>query len=501
MQKILAANDFSESVLLLDWNCERSTALLQNFSAYGLNLHWTQHPDEAVRRRSAVVLIPAHWPPDAKGRTPDADRVLAILQELRGSSGPPEVIIFGCGERSISVMELCRYILEGARHLVEGTDPAILVSKVVSCLGERRGVRFDAHMRRSVAENEFGVIYGSEVMHQVLMKLKKASLIKNAVVLLTGPTGSGKQKLAESVHCMDPWRSNAPMVTLNCAAIPASLAESELFGHRRGSYTGATTDRMGCFRAANGGTLVLDEIGELELTLQPKLLRALEERKIRSIGQDQEVPVDVRLIATTNRDLRAMVAEGRFRMDLYQRLAMVEISIPPLAGRPEDLLPLIKFFLNKHRDLYSGQINDVHPNVIAVLSTYEFEGNVRELENLVRYVLFNKSQGETVQVEDLPRHVLEAVARDGHDRINHEAASRYLSSRMFQDKRSLSEVLEECESIMLKAALEFTGGNRSAAARLLRISERTLYNKLHHCGDDIVHGSVSATALLRESQG
>lgn len=498
MAKIVASNDLSETILLLDWNRERSATLLQSLSAYSLNLQLIHNEEEASQWRGAVVLLPACWPAEAREQTPEADRVLAILRELRGLHGCPEVIVFGCGERTMSVTELCRYILEGARHLVEGADPSVLVSKVACCLAGRRGAYPGAHACRSVTGNEFGVIYGSEPMHQVLLKLKKAASIKNAVLLLTGPTGSGKQKLAESVHCMDPWRSNAPMVTLNCATIPAPLAESELFGHRRGSYTGATADRMGCFRAAHGGTLVLDEIGELDLSLQPKLLRALEERKVRSLGQDTEVPVDVRLIATTNRDLRAMVAEGRFRMDLYQRLAMVEISIPPLADRPEDLPPLIKFFINKHRDLYNGQITDIHPTVIAVLSRYSFEGNVRELENMVRYLLFNKSQGEMVQVEDLPRHVLEAIAHDSKVKLNHEAASQYLSSRVFQDKRSLSEVLEECESIMLKAALNFTGGNKSAAASLLRISERTLYNKLHHCTDGVTHGAASPNALLRE---
>jgi transcriptional regulator with PAS, ATPase and Fis domain len=498
MQKIPALNDPSEAILLMDWNRERSTTLLQGLSVYGLNLQWIQSVNEAAQRRGAVVLIPAAWPSETKGRTLDTDHTLTIVRELRGLPGSPEMIVFGCGEPSMNVTELCRYLLEGARHLVEGADPAMLASKIASCLEGRRDIHLAAKARSSLACNEFGLVYGSEIMHQLLSKLRKAALVKNAVVLLIGPTGSGKQKLAESVHCMDPWRGNAPMVTLNCATITASLAESELFGHRRGSYTGATVDRMGCFRAANGGTLVLDEIGELDLSLQPKLLRALEERKVRSLGQDTEVAVDVRLIATTNRDLRAMVAEGSFRMDLYQRLAMVEIFVPPLACRSEDLLPLIKFFIHKHRDLYNGQITDIHPNVIDVLSRYPFEGNVRELENLVRYIMFNKSQGETIQVEDLSRHVLEAVARDQKTQLNHEAVSRYFSARVFRDKMSLSEVLEECESIMLKAALDFTGGNRSAAAGLLRISERTLYNKLHHCTDDLARSSASSSAFLRQ---
>jgi two-component system, NtrC family, response regulator AtoC len=499
MQTIASQQEPSEAVLLLDWNRERSAQLFRHLSTYGLNLHLIHGADEARQRGGAVVLLPASWPPHGQEQTPEADHALKILAQLRRLSSAPEVIVFGCVDLSLSVTVLCRYLLEGARHLVEGVDPAILFSKVMSCLEKRRDVRFDAGPNK-MAGHEFGVIYGSEVMHQVLGKLKKAASVKNAIVLLTGPTGCGKQKLAESVHRMDPWRSNAPMMTINCATIPATLAESELFGHRRGSYTGATADRMGCFRAAHGGTLVLDEIGELDLSLQPKLLRALEERKVRALGQDTEVPVDVRLIATTNRDLRAMVEEGRFRMDLYQRLAMVEISIPPLTRRSEDLLPLIKFFVHKHQDLYHDEITDIHPNVIAVLSEYPFEGNVRELENLVRHILFNKSHGQTIQVEDLSRHVLEAVARGTGTQLSREAASRYLSARVFRDKMSLGDVLEECESIMVKAALDFTGGNRSAAAALLRISERTLYNKLHHFTEDLALVPPGQQHLSREER-
>jgi transcriptional regulator with PAS, ATPase and Fis domain len=234
---------------------------------------------------------------------------------------------------------------------------------------------------------------------------------------------------------------------------------------------------MGCFRAAHGGTLVLDEIGELDLSLQPKLLRVLETNRVKSLGQDNETQVEVRVIATTNRDLRAMTAEGRFRMDLYQRLAMIEIAIPPLALRSADILPLMQFFLNKHCKDYNSQAKTIHPAVIEALSNYSFEGNVRELENLVRFVLFHKSEGETIMLEDLPRHVLEQLTLQ-HRRPAYEAAVEYLSYRVIHDRLSLVELLNECERAALKAALDTTNGNRSAAAALLRISERTLYNKL-----------------------
>jgi transcriptional regulator with PAS, ATPase and Fis domain len=487
MANASAAIESGEVILLLDASSERSRALLGAFNSLGLSLRHAGSLEEAVVHGAAVVLIPA-----AKG-----NQILSILRELHGMFSRPEVIVFGCGDSGMSVTDSCRCLLEGARHLVEGADPSILSSKIKRCLEYRREMQIETCTHTNFPTSELGVIYGSDRMHQMLRKLRKVAEVKNATVLLTGPTGSGKQKLAESIHRMDPWRRNAPMITLNCATIPVPLAESELFGHRRGSYTGATADRMGCFRAANGGTLVLDEIGELDLSLQPKLLRTLEEHKVRSLGQDSEVPVDVRIIATTNRDLRSMVVDGRFRMDLYQRLAMVELFIPPLAHRPEDIPPLMNFFIDKHRELYDGYIREIHPNVIDVLSRYAFDGNVRELENLVRYVLFNKNHGDAIQVEDLPRHVLEGIV-SMTKRVTHEAASGYLSSRVFHDKMSLSEVLNECESIMVKAALDFTRGNRSAAADLLKISERTLYNKLHHCGPTMPRNPAESAVTVSE---
>src|SRR5262249_36614800 len=152
-----------------------------------------------------------------------------------------------------------------------------------------------------------------------------------------------------------------PFITVNCGAISAALAESELFGHRRGAFTGATIDRLGCFRAADHGTLFLDEIGELDISLQPKLLRALEEKQVRPLGQDHETPVDTRVIAATNRDLKALVAEGRFRMDLYQRLSVIHLRVPPLSSRRDDLTPLMNFFIKKHRSFYQGEIDAIDP--------------------------------------------------------------------------------------------------------------------------------------------
>lgn len=471
-----AARTSAREILILDWNWERAGILARALGELGNDVNHVDHLQAATRDNSSVVLISAFWP-SHPGLRYRENTIVSLLQQIRTWPGKPDIVVFGCAECGLTMVDCCRWLLEGARYLVDTADPIIVRSHVRQCLKARAEFRENSNNCEEPLETEFGVIYASEEMRQVMERVRRAATLKHAAILVTGPTGSGKQKLAEVIQRLDPWRPNAPVLTVNCAAIPGALAESELFGHRRGSYTGATGDRMGCFRAAHGGTLVLDEIGELDPSLQPKLLRVLETNKVKSLGQDTEVPVEVRVIATTNRDLRAMAADGHFRMDLYQRLAMIEISIPPLAQRSADVLPLMRFFLEKHRNDYNCEVKTIHPAVIEALSNYSFDGNVRELENIVRFILFNKAEGDTIQLGDLPRHVLEQVTSQGR-RPACEAAAEYLSWRVVQDKLPLVELLNECESIALKAALRFTGGNRSAAAALLHISERTLYNKL-----------------------
>jgi DNA-binding NtrC family response regulator len=468
--------NLTHEILLVDWNVERVAILTRALEDLGNPVEHIDNLRATVHYNSPVVLISAFWPCHFQPEGQE-NAIISFLRRVRNLSCSPDIIVFGCADCGLSVVNCCRWLLEGARFLVDAADPIVLRSHVRHCFKLRAEIQEYSTGRETFVGAEFGVVYASDEMRQVMGRIKKAASLKFATILMTGPTGSGKQKLAEALQRLDPWRPNAPVLTVNCATITGSLAESELFGHRRGSYTGATADRMGCFRAANGGTLVLDEIGELELSLQPKLLRVLETSLVKSLGQDSEVSVEVRVIATTNRDLRAMAAEGKFRMDLYQRLAMIEICIPPLAQRVTDLLPLMRLFLEKHRMEYNHEAMSINPAVIEVLSSYRFEGNVRELENIVRAVLFNKKQGDTVQIEDLPRHVLEQITSKGN-RPDYEAVVGYLSGRVVQDKLPLAQLLDECESVALKAALNFTDGNRSAAAALLQISERTLYNKL-----------------------
>lgn len=467
--------DDAGKVLLVDWDVHRAQNIRESLAELPIIVVHTEDMQTIPVPDFDVILLPAVWPNKSSGNSSGIQSAVQLLDHSKGMRANLLRIVFGCMNDNVTLTECCQFLLAGAQQLVESDDPDALRTILQTWLDTRRPTDGKAEAHHTAMP---GIVFASEEMGKVLQQVKKAALLKNITVLLSGPTGTGKQKLAEVIHALDPWRKHTPLMTLNCSTISGALAESELFGHRRGAYTGATADRLGLFRMASGGTLFLDEIGELELGIQPKLLRVLEERKVKSLGQDAEVPIDVRVIAATNRDLKSMAKGGTFRMDLYQRLSMLEIHVPPLSTRPDDLYPLIMHFLAKHGDIGTGEVKHVHRNVIDVLSKYEFEGNVRELENLVRHLLFHKRTGDTILIEDLPIHLIEKIAKPLQC-YGQETHAEYLSWQVVQLGRSLEEVLSECESTVVASILRLSRGSRSAAAEMLHISERTLYNKLH----------------------
>ena len=279
-------------------------------------------------------------------------------------------------------------------------------------------------------------------------------------MLLTGESGVGKERVARFIHERSA-RAAGPFVALNCGAVPESLLESELFGHARGAFTGATQDRVGMFEAANGGTLLLDEIGEMPPAMQVKLLRVLQEREIRRVGENRTRPVDVRVLAATNRDLPSEIRAARFREDLYYRLRVVEIRVPPLRERREDILSLARCVSGRHRSAHRAKGDRFTPAAAQQLLTYSWPGNVRELENAVEraVVLARRSR---VDVGDLPPEIGLAVPGP-------VAAG---------DVRTLAHVERDYIASVLRAV----GGNRAQAAVMLGIGPATLYRKLKRFG-------------------
>lgn len=292
----------------------------------------------------------------------------------------------------------------------------------------------------------------------------------DATILLTGESGCGKEVVARFIH-RHGLRRDKPMVTVNCAAIAPTLLASELFGHEKGAFTGAVAKRKGYFREAHEGTLFLDEIGDMPLELQPSLLRATETGRITPVGSDREVVIDCRLIAASNRDLEAAVATGRFRQDLYYRLNVITIAIPPLRERPEDIVPLARFFLNKGH----SENKRLSRAAIQALQNHSWPGNVRELANAMAHVRL-LCQTDVILPEHLPPAVRKAASKPG------SGASIVADAVLVTEPSASTKTLEQQELEAVAAALRQTGGNRTHAAQLLGITRRGLIYKLKRLG-------------------
>ncbi len=330
---------------------------------------------------------------------------------------------------------------------------------------------YEERSRREELEHELkdryafqNIVYGSSVMKEILKSALKVAGTK-ATILLRGESGTGKELLAKAIHFSSP-RAKNPFVAINCAAIPETLLEAELFGYEKGAFTGAFTSKKGKFELADGGTIFLDEIGDLPLSLQAKILRVLQEQSFERLGGTKSIKVDVRIIAATHRNLEEMVKEGEFREDLYWRLNVVPLFIPPLRERPEDIPLLIDHFLKKFNQLYEKNLR-VHPEAVERLLNYPFPGNVRELENLLERLIL-LSEKDWIDVEDVDRVLklkdssMRTLPIEGQTRINPSKKGGLLSE------------LEELERERIIAVLKACNFNQSKAAKELGITRRQL---------------------------
>jgi len=299
-----------------------------------------------------------------------------------------------------------------------------------------------------------GILAESRAMRAVMWLIDRAALC-DTPILLVGESGTGKELLARALHRKSP-RAPGPFLAVNCSAIPETLLESELFGHRRGAFTDARDDQRGLFVSAERGTVFLDEIGDMAPALQGKLLRVLQEKEVHPLGAPAPVPTDVRIIAATHRDLPALVEEGRFREDLLYRVNVIEVRVPPLRERPDDLAPLIRHLLDKHGPKVGKPDYTVPDDVMAVLRGHTWPGNVRELENVIERALV-LGAGSRMTLDDLPDSL---KARPSH-------AGRVGGRR-----------LADVEREHIVRTLRSVAGNKAAAARVLGLNRKTLYRKL-----------------------
>lgn len=316
-----------------------------------------------------------------------------------------------------------------------------------------------------------GMIGRSEKMKKVFERIQKVAK-SDSTVLINGPSGTGKELVARAIHLISP-RSSHELISVNCGAIPGELLESELFGHIKGAFTGAISDRKGRFELANKGTIFLDEIGDMPLLLQVKLLRVLQNREIERVGANQTTPIDVRIITATHRDLEKAVIENNFREDLFYRLNVIPVTLPSLAERREDIPLLISYFLSRFVSADGRNNIDFSDDVLEVLFSYDWPGNVRELENLIERLVILRG-GNTVKISDLPAKFL-------HHRPDIKNSLKKLIT-LPQEGIDLKKTLSEIEDSLILQALDSTKGNKNQASKLLHMNRTTLIEKMKKKG-------------------
>ena len=474
-------------------------------------------------QHDAVPFVPRPWPSRAPSESPlRGRRVLVVDGDLEHAREvATHLTRLGCVNRAVPPTDLAEALAAESWQVVlaapdgldlaqlphdvslagilpdDGELPAPLAARALAFVSRRpsdedlRTALGHAFERIDVAaENQrlraalrvrgtFGAVMTRDPsMHQVLRTLEAVAETR-ANILLLGESGTGKTRLAQAVHAASD-RSGGPFVVVNCGALPDNLLESELFGHVMGAFSGALRDRAGRFEQADGGTIFLDEINSASLEMQVKLLRVLQERTFERVGDSGSISVDVRIVAASNQDLTEEIAAGRFREDLYWRLHVVAVELPPLRARPGDVALLAEHFLGRYAADYNKPTRRLHVDAMALLAGHDWPGNVRQLENVLeRAVLL--STGEEVLPRDLGAALQAPDSRGAEDAAPTEG-TLLLGLENLERLPPLKEALSGPERQLLVRALELTGGNRTEAARMLGINRTTLFNKMRKYG-------------------
>ena len=400
---------------------------------------------------------------------------LELLKQIkargtRGGRDVPVILLTAYGSVATAVQAMRDGAFDYVAKPFHNDELRIIVRKAL----EMHALRADNdRMRAELGERfQLGQFVGTSAKMQDVYQLVRRVAGTRISCLITGESGTGKELLARSIHYASD-RASGPFVAVNCGAIPESLFESELFGYKRGAFTGAARDKTGMFEAANAGTLFLDEVGEMPLTAQVKVLRALAERRVTPVGSTVETPVDVRIVAATNRTLRAEVSQGRFREDLYYRLNVVQIDMPPLRDRADDIPSLVQHFVSKFAEEYGKPVRGASPETLGMLRRYAWPGNVRELQNVVERAVALEV-GTLLTPGSLP------------DRVQGELAATMTDTEVDLPSGGidLEARLASVERDYLERALRACEGNRTQAAKLLGITFRSLRYRLAKFGMD-----------------
>ncbi len=369
------------------------------------------------------------------------------------------ITAFGTTESAVEAMKL------GAYDYITKPFKIDEVRIVISNALRSKNLEVENRTLKKEMQKEYSfqsLVGNSDKMHQIYELIKRVSQTPTNVLII-GESGTGKEMVAKAIHVNGPLK-NKPFVTINCGAIPENLMESEMFGHKKGSFTGAIQDKVGLFEVADGGTLFLDEVGELPLTIQVKLLRAIQERVIRRVGATEDQKIEVRIIAATNRNLEEMVKEGTFREDLYYRLNVILINVPPLRERSDDVSLLAKHFLQKYSTRFNKGIGGISDEAMKVLKKYDYPGNVRELENIIERTVALEA-GSTILPESLPPFV------------NTPSGRKLASSHEIEigdDGIDLERIIGQMEKELLVKAIHKANGVKKKASKLLGITFRSM---------------------------
>ncbi|NCD31831.1 MAG: sigma-54-dependent Fis family transcriptional regulator [Spartobacteria bacterium] len=429
-------------ILIVDDEEEMCRSLSELLESEGMIADWTMHPSEALGKIAVtnydMVMLDI--------RMPEMGGV-ELLQKIKSIASDLPVTMMTGYPTVQDVVLAMRY---GAVNVY--TKP-IDLDQLLQEIGEHARQAVQAGGRVHLPQG--GIVTYDAKMRKVLSLLDKAAPT-DAPVLITGESGTGKELVARAIQQMS-RRSDAPFIKINCAAIPDELLESELFGHEKGAFTGAIKERIGRFEMANGGTLFLDEIGDMSLKTQAKILRVIQEQEFEKVGGNKTIKTDIRIIAATHQDLDELIEDQRFREDLYYRLSVITLHLPPLRDRTDDAMMLTRYFIEQYNKVYGKNIQGVSPSVEEIIRVHTWPGNVRELKNCIeRSVIFC----EKPLIE--PEHL----------------AAQYTKLLQQDELESYENAFERLSRSMIEDALERSGGVKQKAADILNISRRTLYNRM-----------------------
>ena len=446
-------------VLIVDDEEDQRKGLANLIAAWGFQIETAADGREALERlesfRAHVILTDLNMP------RMDGFELLRRLS-LEGAA-PTSIVLTAYGHIENALKTV--HDLGAFWFLEKPIQPTALKALLQRAAAQGRLTEETERLQRQLGYKGVleGLVGESPQMQEVFSLLRQVAP-SSAAVLITGESGTGKELVARAIHQLSP-RRDEPFVAINCAALPESLMESELFGHEKGAFTGAVQRRQGCFELANSGTLFLDEIGDMPIGTQAKLLRVLEDSRVRRVGGSEETEVNVRIIAATNRPLEDAVGEGALREDLYYRLNVFHIHLPPLRERKEDVLPIAEELIRRHNERHDCRVVRMHPDIVERFRLYHWPGNVRELRNVLERAVILAGEGQI-----LPSHI---IGFESDDKSEEAAIADPNSVHL-----PVGTTVRDAEKALILKTLEHTGNNKTRAAKILEVSLKTLHNKL-----------------------